>query len=188
MNFLALAWEHGRRLQGVLLRAAGVRRTARGLLCLAYCQVKGRNVKTTTQITAIAALVLAVVVLPAQADHVGRTYEVAVQSSTGTTFTDCFRFDRPQSTVLTIDQLGSILYTHGGLGNRLNRFKAVGAAGNAAITFFGSFKKKFRRISGEAVNNGGVAFVFSGRRREGCGRSSVDSGSGALGSPYFEAE
>jgi hypothetical protein len=80
------------------------------------------------------------------------------------------------------------LYTHGGLGNRPNRFKGVGAAGNAAISFFGSFKRKFRRISGEAVNNGGVAFVFSGRRREGCGRSSVDSASGALGSPYFEAE
>jgi hypothetical protein len=131
---------------------------------------------------------LASIALPAQGDHVRRTYEVVVQSSAGATFTDCFRFDRQQSTVLTIDGLGSILYTHGGLGNRPNRFKGVGAAGNAAISFFGSFKRKFRRISGEAVNNGGVAFVFSGRRRERCGRSSVDSASGALGSPYFEAE
>ena len=146
--------------------------------------------KTTTPMAAIAALVLASVALPAQADHVRRTYEVVVQSSEGTTFTDCLRFDQPQSTVLTIDALGSILYTHGGLGNRLNRFKGVGAAGNVAISFFGRFKRKFRRISGEAVSNvgGGVAFVFSGRRREGCGRSSVDSGRGALSSPYFEAE
>jgi hypothetical protein len=144
-------------------------------------------VKTTTPMAAIAALVLASIALPAQGDHVRRTYEVVVQSSAGATFTDCFRFDRQQSTVLTIDGLGSILYTLGGLGNRPNRFKGVGAAGNAAISFFGS-KRKFRRISGEAVNNGGVAFVFSGRRREGCGRSSVDSASGALGSPYFEAE
>ena len=144
--------------------------------------------KTTTQMEAIAALVLASVALPAQADHVRRTYEVVAQSSTGTTFTDCLRFDRPQSTLLTIDRFGSILYTHGGLGNRLNRFKGVGTAGNAAVSFFGSFKRKFRRISGEAVNNRGVAFVFSGRRREGCGKSSVDSGSGTSGSPYFEAE
>ncbi|MGH8479157.1 MAG: hypothetical protein ACREXK_06215 [Gammaproteobacteria bacterium] len=144
--------------------------------------------KTTTPMAAIAALVLTSVALPAQADHVRRTYEVVVQSSAGMTFTDCFRFDRPQSTVLTVDGFGSILYTHGGLGNRLNRFKGVGAAGNAAISFFGSFRGNFRRISGEAVNSGGVAFVFSGRRRGGCGRSSVDSASGALGSPYFEAE
>ena len=146
--------------------------------------------KTTTPMAAIAALVLASVALPAQADHVRRTYEVVVQSSQGTTFTDCLRFDQPQSTVLTIDRLGSILYTHGGLGNRLNRFKGVGAAGNVALSFFGSFKRKFRRISGEAVSNvdGGVAFVFSGRRREGCVRSPVDPGNGALGSPYCEAE
>jgi hypothetical protein len=164
-----------------------VRATVRVCTALPYRQVKGGNVKTTTPMAAIAALVLASIALPAQGDHVRRTYEVVVQSSAGATFTDCFRFDRPQSTVLTIDRLGSILYTHGGLGNRPNRFKGVGAAGNAAISFFGSFKRKFRRISGEAVNNGG-AFVFSGRRREGCGRSSVDSASGALGSPYFEAE
>ncbi len=157
-------------------------------MCLAYCQVKGGNVKTTTQMAAIAALVLASVALPAQADHVRRTYEVVAQSSEGATFMDCLRFDQPQSTVLTIDGLGSILYTHGGLGNGLKRFKGVGAAGDAAVSFFGSFKRKFRRISGEAVNNRGVAFVFSGRRREGCGRSSIDSGNGALGSPYFEAE
>lgn len=144
--------------------------------------------KTTTPMAAIAALVLASVALPAQADHVRRTYEVVVQSSAGTTFTDCFRFDQPQSAVLTIDGFGSILYTHGGLGNRLNRFKGVGAAGNAAISFFGRFTRNFRRISGDAVNSDGVAFVFSGRRRQGCGRSSVDSASGALGSPYFEAE
>jgi hypothetical protein len=146
--------------------------------------------KTTTPMAAIAALVLASVTLSAQADHVRRTYEVVVRSSVGAIFTDCFRFDRPQSTVLTIDGLGSILYTHGGLGNRLTRFKGVGAAGNAAISFFGRFRENFRRISGEAVSNagGGVAFIFSGRRREGCGRSSVDPASGALGSPYFEAE
>jgi hypothetical protein len=98
--------------------------------------------------------------------------------------------------VLTIDGLGSILYTHGGLGNRLNRFKGVGAAGNAAISFFGRFTRNFRRISGEGVGvgvvvgnvGGAVAFVFSGRRREGCVRSAVDSGSGAFGSPYFEVE
>ena len=143
--------------------------------------------KTTTPMGAIAALVLASAALPAQADHVRRTYEVVVQSSAGA-ITDCLRFDQPQSTVLTIDGLGSILYTHGGLGNRLNRFKGVGTAGNGAIAFFGSFKRKFRRISGEAVTNGGVALVFSGRRREGCVRSSVDSASGASGSPYFEAE
>ncbi len=144
--------------------------------------------KTTTQMAAIAALVLASVALPAQADHVRRTYEVVVRSSAGTTFMDCFRFDRPQSTVLTIDGIGSILYAHGGLGNRLKHFKGVGAAGDAAISFFGRFTGKFRRISGEAVTNGGVAFVFSGRRRERCGRSSVDSASSASGSPYFEAE
>ena len=149
---------------------------------------KGGNVKTTTPMAAIAALVLASVALPAHADHVRRTYEVVLRSSVGMTFTDCCRFDQPQSTVLTIDGLGSILYTHGALGNRLTHFKGVGAAGNAAISFFGRFRRNFRRILGEGVNSGGVAFVFSGRRREGCVRSSVDSGSGALGSPYLEAE
>ena len=146
-------WQSGPRLRGACPESQGCRAT-RGV-CRAlsiYCQVKGGNVKTTTQM-AIVALVLASVALPAQADHVRRTYEVVLQSSEGTTFTDCFRFDQPQSTVLTIDGLGSILYTHGGLGNRLNRFKGVGAAGNIAISFFGSFKRKFRRISGEAVNN-----------------------------------
>jgi hypothetical protein len=145
-------------------------------------------VKTTTPMAAIAALVLASVTLPAQADHVRRTYEVVVRSSAGTTFMDCFRFDQPQSTVLTIDGLGSILYTHGGLGNRLKHFKGVGVAGNAAISFFGRFTRNFRRTVGEGVNSGGVAFVFSGRRRQGCFGSSVDSASGALGSPYFKAQ
>jgi hypothetical protein len=181
--------ENGPRLRGALPSIAGCRATA-GFAVPCLLQVKGENVKTTTPMGAIAALVLASAALPAHADHVRRTYEVVVQSSAGATFTDCLRFDQPQSTVLTIDRLGSILYTHGGLGNRLNRFKGVGAAGNDAIAFFGSFKRKFRRISGEAVTNvrGGVALVFSGRRREGCVRSSIDSASGASGSPYFEAE
>lgn len=91
---------------------------------------------------------------------------------------------------LQLTGLGPFCTPTGGLGNRLDRFKGVGAAGNVAFSFFGSFKRKFRRILGEAVSNvgGGVAFVFSGRRREGCGKSSVDPGNGALGSPYFEAE
>jgi hypothetical protein len=155
---------------GVLLRVAGVRATVRGLHCLAYRQVKGGNVKTTTPMAAIAALVLASIALPAQADHVRRTYEVVVQSSAGATFTDCFRFDRPQSTVLTIDGLGSILYTHGGSAIAPTVSRGCVLRVTPRSVSLAASREKFRRISGEAVNNGGVAFVFSGRRREGCGR------------------
>lgn len=37
------------------------------------------------------------------------TYEVTVQTSSGTTFTDCFRFDTPAAGDLTIDLLGTVV-------------------------------------------------------------------------------
>ena len=94
-------------------------------------------------------------------------YQVTVVSSFGTTFTDCFRFDTPGMGDLTIDGLGpAITYRHGQLDSNSERFKAVSRFGQPlSIMFFG-----------EAVNEFGDTFVFSGTSNATCptGASSLN--------------
>jgi len=94
-------------------------------------------------------------------------YQVTVVSSFGTTFTDCFRFDTPGMGDLTSDALGpAITYRHGQLDSNSERFKAVSRFGQPlSIMFFG-----------EAVNEFGDTFVFSGTSNATCptGASSLN--------------
>ena len=98
----------------------------------------------------------------------GHIYRVTVKSSFGTTFTDCFRFDVPQPGFLTIDGLGpAIRYRHGQLDPLPplipTSFKAVSLFGQPlSIMFFGKEVEGLERLSGEAVNEFGNTFVFSG--------------------------
>src|SRR5215831_8699482 len=66
------------------------------------------------------------------ANPTGRTFQVTVKSSFGTTFTDCFRFDFTTPGTLTIDLLFQTLtYRHGQLDDpdANARFKAVSRTG-----------------------------------------------------------
>jgi hypothetical protein len=100
------------------------------------------------------------------ADPTGRTFQVTVVSSFGTTFTDCFRFDVPSPGDLTIDLLfQTITYSHGQLDEAdvRSRFKAVSRSGQPlSIMFFGEEIQALERLTGEAVNEFGDTFVFSG--------------------------
>jgi len=100
------------------------------------------------------------------ADPTGRTFRVTVVSSFGTTFTDCYRFDVPSPGDLTIDLLfQTITYSHGQLDEAdvRSRFKAVSRSGQPlSIMFFGEEIQALERLTGEAVNEFGDTFVFSG--------------------------
>ena len=95
-----------------------------------------------------------------------RTFRVTVKSSFGTTFTDCYRFDVPNPGDLTIDLLFQTLtYRHGQLDEAdvHSRFKAVSRSGQPfAIMFFGEEIQALEQLTGEAVNEFGDTFVFSG--------------------------
>ena len=77
----------------------------------------------------------------ASATPTGETFKVTVQSSFGTTFTDCYRFDVPGAGDLTIDALGQVItYRFGQLDSpeASARFKAVSRFQQPlAIMFFG---------------------------------------------------
>jgi hypothetical protein len=92
------------------------------------------------------------------------TFQVTVKSSFGTTFTDCFRLDFPGARNLSIDGLGqTITYSHGQLDSVAQRFKAVSRFGQLlSIMFFGEVLDLLEQLTGEAVNEFGDTFVFSG--------------------------
>jgi hypothetical protein len=100
------------------------------------------------------------------ANPTGFTFRVTVKSSFGTTFTDCYRFDRPNPGDLTIDLLGqTITYRHGQLDDpdAFSRFKAVSRfLQPLSIMFFGEEIQALEQLTGEAVNEFGDTFVFSG--------------------------
>ena len=100
------------------------------------------------------------------ANPTGFTFSVTVKSSFGTTFTDCYRFDVPGAGDLTIDLLGQVItYRHGQLDDpdASERFKAVSRSGQLlAIMFFGEEIQALEELTGEAVNEFGDTFVFSG--------------------------
>jgi hypothetical protein len=100
----------------------------------------------------------------AYAQVTGRTFRVTVKSSVGGTFTECFRFDRPNPGDLTLDGLTRpVTYRHGQLDTVDTRFKAVSRTGAPfAIMFFGEEIEALEQLTGEAVNEFGVTFVFSG--------------------------
>jgi hypothetical protein len=103
-----------------------------------------------------------------QPDHM--TFQVTVKSSFGTTFTDCFRFDFPGARSLSIDGLGqTITYSHGQLDSVAQRFKAVSRRGQPlSIMFFGEVLDLLQQLTGEAVNEFGDTFVFSGSVNAAC--------------------
>jgi hypothetical protein len=99
------------------------------------------------------------------AEVTGRIFQVTVKSSFGTPFTDCFRFDVPVTSFLSIDGLpqGGLMYRHGQLDLIATSFKAVSHFGQPlAIMFYGEEVEGLERLNGEAVNEFGDTFVFSG--------------------------
>ena len=100
------------------------------------------------------------------ANPTGNTFSVTVKSSFGTTFTDCFRFDVPGAGDLTIDLLRQVVtYRHGQLDapDASARFKAVSRSRQPlAIMHFGEEIEALEQLTGEAVNEFGDTFVFSG--------------------------
>ena len=96
----------------------------------------------------------------------GETFKVTVKSSFGTSFTDCYRFDVPGAGDLTIDLLGQVITYRFGQLNEPEasvRFKAVSRFGQPlSIMFFGEEVEALEELTGEAVNEFGDTFVFSG--------------------------
>jgi hypothetical protein len=94
----------------------------------------------------------------------GKTFRVTVKSSFGTTFTECFRFDVPVAGSLTIDTLLQVVtYRHGQLDMVDTSFKAVSRSGQPlSIMFYGEEIEALEQLTGEAVNEFGDTFVFSG--------------------------
>jgi hypothetical protein len=119
------------------------------------------------------------------AEVTGRIFRVTVKSSFGTTFTDCFRFDIPALGALTIDGLGPpITYRHGQLDQDVFRFKAVSRSGQLlSIMFFGEEVEGLEQLNGEAVNEFGDTFVFSGPEVPSCIRT-LEDGVSLADSPY----
>jgi hypothetical protein len=104
------------------------------------------------------------------ADVTGKTFNVTVVSSFGTTFTDCFRFDSPAAGDLTIDGLGqTVTYGHGQLDAVGTRFKAVSRFGQPlSIMFYGEETTALTLLNGEAVSEAGATFVYSGPQAMPC--------------------
>ena len=115
------------------------------------------------------------------ADVTGRIFRVTVKSSFGTTFTDCFRFDVPGSGDLSIDGLGQVItYRHGQLDGVVTRFKAVSRFQQSlSIMFDGEEIEPLEQLTGEAVNEFGNTFVFSGLETSACALEPS-----LVGSPY----
>lgn len=105
------------------------------------------------------------------------TYQVTVVSSFGTVFTDCYRFDTPASGSLRIDALGqTITFRHGQLNTVGQRFKAVSRSGQPlAIMFMGEAVVALSQLNGEAVNEFGDTFVFTGFVNASCSLTLVPS-------------
>jgi hypothetical protein len=106
----------------------------------------------------------------AYADVTGKTFHVTVESSFGTTFGDCYRFDVPGAGDLSIDQLFQVItYRHGQLDTVGTRFKAVSRSGQPlSIMFYGEGIDALAQLTGEAVSEFGDTFVFSGPETLSC--------------------
>jgi hypothetical protein len=100
-----------------------------------------------------------------------KIFRVTVKSSFATTFTDCYRFNVPNPGDLSIDGLGqTITYRHGQLNTVRTSFKAVSRSGQPqSIMFYGEELEALERLSGEAVDDAGDTFVFSGLETATCG-------------------
>ena len=114
----------------------------------------------------------------------GKTFKVTVKSSFGTTFTDCFRFDNPAPGQLTSDQLAqTITYRHGQLDQVKTRFKAVSLfAQSLSIMYYGEEIEALEQLNGEAVNEFGDTFVFSGHEGHTC--NAISGASSVTSSPW----
>jgi hypothetical protein len=97
-------------------------------------------------------------------------FRVTVKSSFATTFMDCFRFNVPNPGDLSIDGLGqTITFRHGQLNTVRTSFKAVARSGQRqSIMFYGEEVEALERLSGEAVDDAGDTFVFSGLETATC--------------------
>lgn len=123
------------------------------------------------RIAVLAILVLALA--PAMGTHAqvtGKTFNVTVKSSFGTTFTSCFSFDVPGTGQLSIGGLSQpVTYRHGQLDEVNTRFKAVSRFGQPlSIMFYGEEVEALEQLNGEAVNEFGATFVFSGPEAASC--------------------
>ena len=120
----------------------------------------------------------------------GETFSVTVKSSFGTTFADCFRFDVPGAGDLTIDGLGQVItYRHGQLDEpeASANFKAVSRSGQPlAIMFFGAEVEALEELTGEAVNEFGDTFVFSGPETGPSTSPELCVASGTAGNYYYQ--
>ncbi len=129
--------------------------------------------KRIAALTVLALGVLALGLAPISVTYAqvtGRIFRVTVKSSFGTTFTDCFRFDTPNSGDLSIDLLFQVItYRFGQLNTVSSRFKSVSRSGQAlSIMFFGEAFDPLNQLTGEAVNEFGDTFVFSGPSDAAC--------------------
>jgi len=120
----------------------------------------------------------------------GHIFRVTVKSSFGTTFTDCFRFDVPAPGALTIDgfPFGPVTYRHGQLDQDVFRFKAVSlndfrSLQPISIMWFGEEVEGLEQLNGEAVNEFGDTFVFSGPEVPSCIRT-LEAGVSLADNPY----
>jgi hypothetical protein len=106
-----------------------------------------------------------------------RIFRVTVKSSFATTFTDCFRFNVPNPGDLSIDGLRqTITVRHGQLNTVRTSFKAVARSGQLqSIMFYGEELEALERLSGEAVDDAGDTFVFSGLETATCVASPASS-------------
>jgi len=134
-----------------------------------------KRVTTLTMVSFAAFAVGLVLVGSAYAQVTGRTFRVTVKTSAGATFTECFRFDRPNPGDLTLDQLPPgfrvVTYRHGQLDTVDTRFKAVSRTGAPfAIMFYGEEIEALEQLTGEAVNEFGDSLVFSGIEVTACAR------------------
>jgi hypothetical protein len=121
---------------------------------------------TALTVSSFAAFALALAPLSStDAQVTGKTFRVTVKSSVGTTFTDCYRFDVPVAGSLTIDLLFQVItYRHGQLDTVDTRFKSVSRSGQPlSIMFYGEEIEALEQLTGEAVNEFGDTFVFSGQ-------------------------
>src|SRR5262245_27840596 len=112
-------------------------------------------------------------------------FRVTVKSSFGTTFTDCFRFDLPNSGSMTIDGIGPpITYLVVQLNQDVFRFKAVSRfLQPLSIMFFGEEVEGLEQLNGEAVSEFGDTFVFSGPEVPTCIRT-LEDGVSLADNPY----
>jgi hypothetical protein len=125
--------------------------------------------KRVTALTVLSLMGLAPI-SSTDAQVTGKIFRVKVKSSFAPSFTDCFRFDVPGTGDLSIDRLGqAITYRHGQLDTVGTEFKAVSMSGQLlSIMFYGEELEALERLTGQAVNEFGDTFEFSGLETATC--------------------